>query len=189
MRLVRTNMWVLACVLMLAGCAQEADRKSVLTGSSITLNTITPDAAFKAAESVICKTYRINSCDPIRHQIITVPLEYTARDSSGAVGDVLIPSNRTFRNIVSLRVSPAGNCGSMISVRVDVQRRDTVAAQSFAYLRQNDDRPASTSALQQTGASENREKRDVWTDVRRDYKEEQYLLDAIKTCLVPKTAK
>jgi len=180
------RIFVFGLMVFLTGCAEEMKKDTVPQGSTLTLNAVAPDIAFNAAEKVVAETYQIDSINCTRHQLVTLPLEYTARDNSGAIGDLLVPSNRTFRNTVSLAVTPTANNGSIVSVRVDVQRRDTTAAQSFAYLRENDDRPANSSAFQNTGYSDNYQRRDVWTSVRRDYNEEQFLLTAIKKCITPK---
>ena len=137
------------------------------------------DCVLPAAEKVLRRhCYEIASVSLARSMIVTVPLEYTAKETVASVSDVFVPSNHTFRKTATVRVDPSAPNGSTVSVRVDVQRRDTKAMQAFAYQRQAEDRPNNTPAYASAGAS--REKNEVWTDVRREYSEEEMILNEIK---------
>jgi hypothetical protein len=73
-----------------------------------------------------------------------------------------------------------------VDVRVAVERRDTSAARAFAVQRQRSDLPVSTPIDE---ASPSRERSEFWTFVRRDYPEEQQLINDIRALLIPSTSK
>jgi hypothetical protein len=178
---------VVGLVVFLVGCSQDYSRPGALPGSSVPVRCTSLDSVFRTAEKVLIKNYRLDLVDSQQYVLRTAPKEYTSKESVAAVADVLVPAEHTFRRIVTVRVTPDGATGASVSVRVDVQRRDTKAMEAFAYQRQADDRPASAQTYQPIGS--NREKSEVWTNIKRDYTEEQKILDAIKACSGPEKTK
>lgn len=177
--------WIVL-VLMVAGCSQEATRPGGSPGTTATIDNVSVDAVLPAAEKALRRhCYEIAAVNYARSTVVTVPLEYTAQETVASVSDVFAPSRHTFRKTATVRVDPSAPNGAAVSVRVDVQRRDTKAMQAFAYQRQGDDRPNNTPAF---AAGANREQTEVWTDIRREYSEEQILLDDIRAALCPPAA-
>jgi hypothetical protein len=184
------DMWKTAgmiglAAMFLGGCSRAILPGDVPPGSTITLNHICPGPVFAAAESAVSQNYRIATIDRDRGIIKTLPQEYEGTDSSITLSDVIVPTKQTFRRIVLIQVRGEGEESTVISVRVDIQRRDTTSMEAFAYQRQADDRP---SAQYTNTAVENQEKREVWNTVRRDYQTEQELLSMIKSMVVKPSA-
>ncbi len=181
---------MIGCVLGLLGlglgCAQEIEPGKPQPGSTITLNKVSVECAFSAAENTVGKSYRIASANPHSHIIRTVPMEYSAKDTAASISEVVVPSNNIYRRLVTVAVRPAEG-GAMVSARVDVQRRDTTPIRSFAYLRQGDDRPANQPEYATSTLSG--EKNEVWTLVKRDYQEEQSILSNVRELVLKHSAK
>ena len=183
------NIIVLAGLgLIVTGCSEDTGRTRVLPGSTITLPRVSPDRTAEAVQRAL------RSCgynfDPARSgplTLVTLPQEYTAKETVAAVADLVAPSNYTFRKTAVVRVGAADPNNTSVSVRVDVQRRDTAPVAAFANQRSGDDRPASVDPGQFAAVS--RDRAEVWTNVKRDYEEEQKILDQIKIDLPPAPAK
>ncbi len=171
---------VVGLAAFLVGCSQDYARPGALPGSTVPVRGASVDSVFQTARKVLLQDYRLDLVNSEQNVLRTAPKEYTSKESVAAVGDVLVPSEHTYRRIVTVRVASDGANGVEVSVRADVQRRDTKAMEAFAYQRQSDDRPANVTNHPPAGAS--RDRTEVWTNVKRDYAEEQKILDAIKAC-------
>ena len=164
---------MLVGLLVIAGCS-SATRNARLPGSSGGFAGVQIDNAFDAAVKAVQGKYNIESIDRHNYLLRTAPSEYISRDGSGT----LLPSKRTFRKIVILRLHPSSTGQTIVSVRVEIQRQDTSIAHAFAYQRQSSDIPTDTPINQASpGRSERSE---LWTFARRDQAEEQEILKAIK---------
>jgi len=162
------------------GCSQ-AERAPHLTGSSQRLPGVSLDQAFDAALQALRGPYQIDQIDRSDYMIRTVPVEFNRREATAQLSGQLLPGNNAFRKIVSVAVAPSLTRQTVVTVRVEIQRYDTNVVNAFAYQRQSSDLPADQSA-QDVGPIP-RERRQVWTVVRRDAAEEQKILGDIKALL------
>ena len=188
MNTVRNKIILVGLGLLIAGCSEDADRPRVAPGSTISLPRVTADQAGQAVQKTLRRCgYTL---DPARSgpvTFVTRPVEYTARETVAAVADLVAQSKYTFRKTAFVRLAAVESHCTAVSVRVDVQRRDTAPMAAFANQRSGDDRPNTVNPGQSAGVS--RERAEVWTSVKRDYEEEQKILDEIKKELRPAPAK
>jgi len=171
-------------LLVLLGCSPGLTRRR-LPSSSARFAGTSLDQAFQAATKAITGPYKIESIDRHNYVLRTAPLQYVASENTGMLADQLVPSKHTFRKIATVRVHPSVTGRTIVSVRVEVERRDTQVVQAFAYQQRSSDVPADEPVSQASPAGT--ERREVWTFIRRDQAEEQKLLQSIRALLKPTT--
>jgi hypothetical protein len=186
----KTTLWCLIGVVLvgLGGCSRAISPGGIPAGSTLTLSGLSTECVFCAAQSAVTRNYRLDVVDSDRGIIKTLPQEYQSLEAPASMVDVVVPSQRTFRRIVTIQVRPMGERSTSVAVRVDLERRDTIPMEAFAYQRQADDRP--DQRYKNTATALDKEKREVWTSVRRDTQTERDLLNCIealaqKDCKLP----
>ncbi len=172
---------VCLAALVLCGCAQTARSRRV-SGSSMRFGDADAVKAFDAAAKALRGSYRLAEVDNTDMVLKTVPFIYNARNDREKPSTQVLGGKKTYRRVVQVRAEPTEDGkGSVVTVRVGVERFDSPAARAFAYQRESSDLPADRAMRDATPVK--REHREVWTFVSRDRTEEQRILAAIAALL------
>ena len=171
-------------LISLLGCSQSCPPGERAKGSTLNICGSDIEPILEVAKNVVEQDYQIATVNPKNGLIQTIPTEYRGSERKPTLDNVVVPANKTFRRIVTVKISRISEQIISISVRANVERLDTHYMQNYARMRQSDDTP---SQLYQNNAIEvDREKREVWTPNGRDLEVEREILNAIKD-LLPQT--
>ncbi len=179
--------FALLCVLsVIVGCSQDiATGSSAMPGSNAYFDKISVQQAFETAKKALSQYYKIDSVDKQRLVIVSRPEEYASKKSESSLADtvspVIGPSRKAYRRVATVKVRQSASGRIIVTVRVEIQRRDTETMRTFAYQRQAEDRPSEIPVEQtavRTGSAY-----DVWTTVKRDYNQERAILKTLRELL------
>ncbi len=142
-----------------------------------------PDEVLAAAAGVLQREFNRVRVDRSARRIEAGPTEFTTQKESGTARD-LYGGRSTMRRKASLNIGPAAG-GTMVRLRVDVERRDTERQIFLApQATRLSDRPSDEPSFA-TEAATTDEQRAVWTRVRRDRALERALLEELREQFAP----
>lgn len=172
---------ILIAIPFITGCNEinlpSESLPSYMNGSSTSID-LPPDQTYDLLIEVLAGRYFIERQDRYRKKLMAVSPEYTEYGQTETIADILGSSQRGFRRLVYAKVE-GKNSGSIITIQVLIQRNDTADITAFSYQREPDDRPANISQKNTIIDYKDR-RREKWTTVKRDYREEKKLIETIQ---------
>lgn len=183
---MKKSIWLqsfpLVLSLLLVGCETFNSTRAPLPPTSDSASRVigmtAPVQVAPVARQVLAGHFRINQEASSQFDLISLPKEMT--DTTGEpqrVRDVLAATPNRKRQVARLWLERNGP-DTMLFCRVIIQRLDTSERAAFQRSR-GDDRPFDTPIDREGAASVNEERQD-WTDVGRDRRTENLILNSIQ---------
>jgi hypothetical protein len=159
--------------LLSAGCSSPPP--SELNFSVRSIESVSREAGFAAAQRAVQEHFRIDVVDPAAGVVTSHPTETSEPGQSGRVGDVL-GAPRRVRRTAEVRVRETGT-GVRVWCKVRVQEYESDERRLF--VREYDDSDSPTETPAQRDAATLAEQNATWRERPRDKVLERQILEAV----------